>query len=95
MHCNATPSNREPSRLFRSPYHLNDFRDKDTKYFGYSHYIIWKFLLFLHILLNPVSCGADGLLGDAHDADDLASFLCITPQMLSKIRKNISFGAQK
>ena len=38
------------------------------KYFGYSHYIIWKFLLFLHILLNPVSCGADGLLGDAHDA---------------------------
>ena len=26
---------------------------------------------------------------------DLASFLCITPQMLSKIRKNISFGAQK
>ena len=26
---------------------------------------------------------------------DLASFLCITPQMLSKIRKNISFGAPK
>ena len=26
---------------------------------------------------------------------DLASFLCITPQMLSKIRKNISFGVQK
>ena len=26
---------------------------------------------------------------------DLASFLCITPQMLSKIRKSISFGAQK
>ena len=26
---------------------------------------------------------------------DLASFLCITPQMLSKIRKEISFGAQK
>ena len=26
---------------------------------------------------------------------DLASFLCIPPQMLSKIRKNISFGAQK
>lgn len=26
---------------------------------------------------------------------DLASFLCITPQMLSKIRKDISFGAQK
>ena len=23
------------------------------------------------------------------------TFLCITPQMLSKIRKNISFGAQK
>jgi len=47
------------------------------------------------ILHNPVSCGADGLLGDAHDAADLASLLCITPQMLSKIRKNISFGAQK
>ena len=29
------------------------------------------------------------------DLQDLASFLCITPQMLSKIRKNISFGAQK
>ena len=26
---------------------------------------------------------------------DLASFLCITPQMLSRIRKEISFGAQK
>ena len=26
---------------------------------------------------------------------DLASCLCITPQMLSTIRKNISFGAQK
>ena len=25
----------------------------------------------------------------------ISSFLCITPQMLSKIRKNISFGAQK
>ena len=29
------------------------------------------------------------------DLQDLASFLCITPQMLSRIRKNISFGAQK
>ena len=29
------------------------------------------------------------------DLQDLASFLCITPQMLSKIRKSISFGAQK
>ena len=29
------------------------------------------------------------------DLQDIASFLCITPQMLSKIRKNISFGAQK
>ena len=47
---------------------------KVRKYFGYSHYIIWKFLLFLHILLNPVSCGADGLLGDAHDAADVAVF---------------------
>ena len=26
------------------------------------------------ILLNPVSCGADGLLGDAHDAADVAVF---------------------
>ena len=26
--------------------------------------------LLLHILLNPVPCGADGLLGDAHDAVD-------------------------
>ena len=31
-------------------------------------------LLLLHILLNPVSCGADGLLGDAHDAADVAVF---------------------
>ena len=29
------------------------------------------------------------------DLQDIASFLCITPQTLSKIRKNISFGAQK
>ena len=28
--------------------------------------------LLLHILHNPVSCGADGLLGDAHDAADVA-----------------------
>ena len=28
--------------------------------------------LFLPILHNPVSCGADGLLGDAHDAADVA-----------------------
>ena len=26
------------------------------------------------ILLNPVSCGADGLLGDAHDAADVLVF---------------------
>ena len=30
--------------------------------------------LLLHILQNPVSCGADGLLGDAHDAADVAVF---------------------
>ena len=30
--------------------------------------------LLLHILHNPVSCGADGLLGDAHDAADVAVF---------------------
>ena len=29
------------------------------------------------------------------DLQDIASFLNISPQMLSKIRKNISFGAQK
>jgi len=28
--------------------------------------------LLLHILQDPVSCGADGLLGDAHDAADVA-----------------------
>ena len=27
--------------------------------------------LLLHILHNPVSCGADGLLGDAYDAADV------------------------
>jgi len=57
--------------------------------------VYYTLCLLLPILLNPISCGADGLLGDAHDADDLASFLCITQQMLSKIRKNISSGAQK
>ena len=30
--------------------------------------------LLLHILLDPVSCGADGLLGDAHDAANVAVF---------------------
>ena len=30
--------------------------------------------LLLPILHNPVSCGADGLLGDAHDAADVAVF---------------------
>ena len=30
------------------------------------------FKLLLHLLLNPVSCGADGLLGNAHDAADVA-----------------------
>ena len=47
---------------------------KDTKYFEYRQYIIGKFLLFLHILQNSVSCGADGLLVDAHDAADVAVF---------------------
>ena len=28
-------------------------------------------MLLLPILHNPVSCGADGLLGDAHDAADV------------------------
>ena len=31
-------------------------------------------MLLLPILHNPVSCGADGLLGDAHDAADVAVF---------------------
>ena len=44
------------------------------------------------ILHNPVPCGADGLLGDAHDADDLASFLNVTPKTISIIRKDITFG---
>ena len=30
--------------------------------------------LLLPILHNPVSCGADGFLGDAHDAADVAVF---------------------
>ena len=30
--------------------------------------------LLLPILQDPVSCGADGLLGDAHDATDVAVF---------------------
>jgi len=30
--------------------------------------------LLPHILHNPISCGADGLLGDAHDAADVAGF---------------------
>ena len=30
--------------------------------------------LLLHILQDPVSCGAVGLLGDAHDAADVAVF---------------------
>ena len=34
-------------------------------YFGVSD------SLLLHILLNPVPCGADALLGDAHDAADV------------------------
>ena len=32
------------------------------------------FKLLLHLLLNPVSCGADGLLGNAHDAADVLVF---------------------
>ena len=31
-------------------------------------------MLLLPILHNPVSCRADGLLGDAHDATDVAGF---------------------
>ena len=31
-------------------------------------------MLLLPILHNPVSCGADGLLGDAHDAADVLVF---------------------
>ena len=31
--------------------------------------------LLLHILHNPVSCRADDLLGDAHDAADVVGFL--------------------
>jgi len=30
--------------------------------------------LFLHTLLDSVSCGTDGLLGDAHDAANVAVF---------------------
>ena len=30
--------------------------------------------LLLYILHNPISCGADGFLGDAHDAADVAVF---------------------
>ncbi len=30
--------------------------------------------LLLHILLDSISCGADGLLGDAHDAMHVAVF---------------------
>ena len=30
--------------------------------------------LLLYILQNPVPCGADGLLGDAHDTTDVAVF---------------------
>ena len=31
-----------------------------------------KSSLLLHILLDSISCGADGRLGDAHDAADVA-----------------------
>ena len=31
-------------------------------------------MLLLPILHNPVSCGANGLLGDAHDAADVLVF---------------------
>ena len=31
-------------------------------------------MLLPTILLNPVPCGADGLLGDAHDAADVLVF---------------------
>ena len=30
--------------------------------------------LLLYILHNPISCGVDGLLGDAHDAADVLVF---------------------
>ena len=39
----------------------------------YNGSTINAYLIF-HILHNPVSCGADGLLGDAHDAADAAVF---------------------
>ena len=31
-------------------------------------------MLLFPILYNPVSCGADGLLGDAHNVADVAAF---------------------
>ena len=33
------------------------------------------FMLLFHILHKPVSCRADDLLGDAHDAADVVGFL--------------------
>ena len=39
----------------------------------YGDSTINAYLIF-HLLLNPVSCGADGLLGDAHDAADILVF---------------------
>ena len=38
----------------------------------YSFYVLDTSLL--HILLNPISDGSDGLLGDAHDVADIAVF---------------------
>jgi len=35
----------------------------------------YNYSLLLHILQDPVSCGVDGLLGDAHDALDVAVIL--------------------
>lgn len=32
------------------------------------------YIPLLHILHNPVSCGADSFLGDAHDVADVALF---------------------
>ena len=39
----------------------------------YNGSTINAYLIF-HILHNPVSCGADGLLGDAHDTADVLIF---------------------
>ena len=45
---------------------------KEVKLQRFHLFFISFISLLLHILHNPVSCGADGLLGDAHDAADVA-----------------------